>query len=276
MLTALASLLLSLAAPAAAEPPAPIAGPALYSVRDSDTTIYIFGTFHVLDPSIRWFEGSIERAFDRADELVVETLPVAIAAPPRETAAVAQHEATPAASFLASSRDAVRAGRDQGMSLEHGADMVLMRSAAAWGKDIAPLETLQSQYVMLSGLKGNQAPPAAVPTPLSAPTSMPAPTPAADGVPLADAMSRLQAAWAIGDQGIFAAMLARMRAVSPDAYRVMFLERNARWTDWVAARLRQPGTVFVAVGAGHLVGPDSLLVRLAQRGHISRRVLKGD
>jgi uncharacterized protein YbaP (TraB family) len=264
MLTALASLAVLAAAPATSEPAAPIAQPALYSVRDADTTIYIFGTFHVLDPSIRWFEGSIEQAFDRADELVVETLPVPLSAPPHQAAAVAHHEATPAASFLATSRDAVRAGRAQGMSLEHGADMVLMRSAVAWGKTIEPLETLQSQYVMLSNLTGN----AALPPPLPAA----APAAPADVGTLADSMTQLQAAWAVGDQGIFANMLWKMRAASPEAYRLMFLERNARWTDWVAARMRQPGTVFVAVGAGHLVGPDSLLVKLAQRGHVSRRV----
>ena len=45
-----------------------------------------------------------------------------------------------------------------------------------------------------------------------------------------------------------------------------------RWADWVAARLQTPGTVFVAVGAGHLAGRDSLLVQLAQRGLECRRV----
>ena len=30
--------------------------------------------------------------------------------------------------------------------------------------------------------------------------------------------------------------------------------------------MQTPGTVFVAVGAGHLAGKDSVLVRLAERG----------
>ena len=38
------------------------------------------------------------------------------------------------------------------------------------------------------------------------------------------------------------------------------------------ARMQTPGTVFVAVGAGHLAGKDSLLVRLAERGIPSQRV----
>lgn len=262
MLAALASLALMLPQIVPDEAAAmPAAAPALYSVRDSDTTIYVFGTFHVLDPSIRWFEGSIERAFDSADALVVETLPPEIAATIDGGAPMA--EATPAASFLATSQAAVNAGKDQGMTLENGADMVLLRSAAAWGKEIEPLETLESQFTMLSRIPGGGRDDSAAPrSPSAGPAS----------AALGDTMSTLQAAWAAGDQRVFVDMLARMRASSPDAYRVMFLERNARWTNWIAARMRQPGTVFVAVGAGHLAGPDSLLVRLAQRGYISRRV----
>lgn len=89
---------------------------------------------------------------------------------------------------------------------------------------------------------------------------------------LPEAMVQLQSAWASGEQKLFAALLNDMRTSSPDTYQIMFAQRNARWANWVAARMRAPGTVFVAVGTGHLTGPDSLLVRLAQRGLISRRV----
>ena len=61
-------------------------------------------------------------------------------------------------------------------------------------------------------------------------------------------------------------MLGQLERASPDTYRMMFTERNARWADWIAARMQTPGTVFVAVGAGHLAGQDSVLVRLAERG----------
>jgi uncharacterized protein YbaP (TraB family) len=53
---------------------------------------------------------------------------------------------------------------------------------------------------------------------------------------------------------------------------MMFAERNARWADWIAARMQTPGVVFVAVGAGHLAGRDSLLVRLGEKGIVSKRV----
>ena len=89
---------------------------------------------------------------------------------------------------------------------------------------------------------------------------------------LSRAMGEMQAAWKRGDQSVFVRMLGQLQQASPDTYRMMFTERTARWADWVRARMQAPGTVFVAVGAGHLAGPDSLLVRLAERGIPSQRV----
>jgi uncharacterized protein YbaP (TraB family) len=89
---------------------------------------------------------------------------------------------------------------------------------------------------------------------------------------LSKAMAEMQAAWKRGDHTVFVRMLDQLRANSPDTYRMMFTERNDRWADWIRARMQTPGTVFVAVGAGHLAGQDSLLVRLAERGIPSHRV----
>ena len=47
-------------APALADARAPAitaARPALWVARDADTTIYFFGTIHLLKPETRWFEG---------------------------------------------------------------------------------------------------------------------------------------------------------------------------------------------------------------------------
>jgi hypothetical protein len=84
-------------------------------------------------------------------------------------------------------------------------------------------------------------------------------------------MADMQAAWKRGDQRVFVNMLGQLKTASPDTYRMLFTERNARWADWIKARMQTPGTIFVAVGAGHLAGPDSVLVRLAERGVPSQR-----
>lgn len=244
-------------------PAAVAARPALYAIGDSDTTIYVFGTFHVLDSDIRWFDGPVEQAFGEAGELVVETIPPdgVIARSPTVPAPVAT--VTPAASFLNTTQMAIKAGQAQGMRLDDGADMVLLRTAAAEGKAVEQLETIQSQLAMFSRIPAEKA---AIAQSASTSAALRAPS----GLP--ETLAVLQQAWTNGEPGIFAAMLGQMRQSSPEAYRIMFTERNERWSYWVAARMRTPGTTFVAVGAGHLVGPDSLLVRLAQRGFASRRV----
>ena len=85
-------------------------------------------------------------------------------------------------------------------------------------------------------------------------------------------MAAMQSAWKRGDQSIFVNMLDQLKRASPATYQMLFTDRNARWADWVAARMQTPGTIFVAVGAGHLAGKDSVLVQLAKHGIESQRV----
>jgi uncharacterized protein YbaP (TraB family) len=61
------------AAPAAAAAPLPDADPALWVVRDADTNIYLFGTFHMLDGR-PWFNDEVRTAFDGSSELVMEAI----------------------------------------------------------------------------------------------------------------------------------------------------------------------------------------------------------
>ena len=80
------------------------------------------------------------------------------------------------------------------------------------------------------------------------------------------------ASWSKGDVKGIAASFNHDLADSPDLKRSLLEQRNANWAKWVEQRMAQPGTIMVAVGAGHLAGKDSLLVKLAQRGIPSRRV----
>ena len=58
------------AMPAAAEPP-------MWVIKDADSTVYLFGTVHLLDPSIEWQTPRVRKALDDATQLWVE-----IAIPP--------------------------------------------------------------------------------------------------------------------------------------------------------------------------------------------------
>jgi uncharacterized protein len=141
---------------------------------------------------------------------------------------------------------------------------VLRHVAESEGKPVEQLETLQFQLNMFSKL------PAGGSLPHNAKAGEAIQQEAVETLP--ETMARMQWAWKHGDQAVFVRMLDQLDENSPDTYRMMFTERNARWADWIAARLQTPGTVFVAVGAGHLAGKDSVLVRLGEKGIESRRV----
>ena len=266
MVAVLIAAAIAAAAPNAQATPLPAAdaSPAMFVVRDADTTVYIFGTFHALDGHSDWFDREVKSAFESSNELVLETVipegPVQL----RPTISGQPLPVTPSASFLATTRLAINAGRAQGMQVNNGADNILRHAANAEGKPVEGLETLELQLNMFTRM------PAA-----SAADSRKAGEPVDDAAAidsLSRTMAEMQSAWKHGDQRVFARMLTQFERASPDTYRMMFTERNARWADWIAGRMQTPGTVFVAVGAGHLAGKDSLLVRLAEQGIPSARL----
>lgn len=75
------------------------------------------------------------------------------------------------------------------------------------------------------------------------------------------------AAWQRGDAtALDALLLAPLRQESPALYARLFTDRNRRMTERLTAMLARGGSYFVVVGAGHLVGPDSLVEMLRKRG----------
>ena len=223
MLNVIAAATLAAATPADLPPAEPEAAPAMFELRDADTTIYVFGTFHALDAKTHWFNDRIRDAFEQSNELVLETV---IPEQPRlyqASPGFRPPSVTPSASFLATTRMAISAGRSRGLQVDNGADMILRYAAEAEGKPVEGLETMQFQLDMFSKMP---ATPAAAVAPSPGTT-----TGNGQMQSLSKAMTDMQDAWKRGDQ-----------------------------------------QVFVAVGAGHLAGPDSLLVRLAERGLPSHRV----
>lgn len=263
-----AAIAAAAATPAPTPAPAPVitsqrpdADPAIWVVNDADTTIYLFGTFHALDGRSEWFNDEIRTCFVRSEQLVLETVMPKAAAPvalppmlPRVSSLA------PSASFLASTKLAISAGKARGMKVDQGADVILRSAAEAAGKPVAGLETVEFQLRMFQAMPG-----AAKPASGSAQDE-------ATKAALSQVMAHMQAAWNRGDQRIFTAMLDRMRTTAPDNYRIMFTDRNTHWAQWIAERLQKPGTVFVAVGAGHLAGQDSVQAKLRDLGVASARI----
>jgi len=251
-------------------PTRPDAKPAIWVVNDEDTIIYLFGTFHALDGKADWFNDEVRTAFAGSQELVLEALVPDIkdrSAPKKVRGPMAARapggDALPAlagsASFLTNTRQVMAAGRSQGLRTDQGADAILRRAAEAAGMPVGALETVDFQLGMM-----NRMP--AAPGPTSPGQAL------AVHRQLATVLAFLQAAWNRGDVDSLAPMLEQMRVSSPLGYQLMFRERNRRWAGWIANRLETPGTVFVAVGAGHLAGPDSVQHKLADRNIRSARL----
>ena len=234
------------------------ATPALWEIRDADTTIYLFGTFHTLDARTAWFDSRVRAAFDQSNELVLETvIPADMSAGTEQVTESGPDGRRRLKPFIAQTRAVMSQGNAMGMSVENGADAVLRRVAEGAGKTVSGLEGFEDQLKTLSNIPA--------PPPGAAAAAPP-------GSPVAVTVNDLLGAWKKGDTAAFSTMLAGFEAKSPVAYRMLIADRNARWGQWIVNRLDQPGTVFVAVGTGHLAGRHSVQSWLADRGFTATRV----
>jgi uncharacterized protein len=230
------------------------ATPALWEIRDADTTIYLFGTFHTLDGRTVWFDDKVRQAFDNSGELVLETLVPQDVSSFRATV-TATDGSGKLKPFIAQTQAAVGHGRALGMSIDHGADAVLRRVAVDMGKPVGGLERFEEQLGTLASIPAASA------------------VPGFKSVqPATVSVTDLLKAWKSGDTGAFSTMLAGFEAKAPVAYRILIADRNAKWGQWIANRLDRPGIVFVAVGSGHLAGKDSVQQWLAARGIATSRI----
>ena len=286
-----ANLIERQAAPAPAAAPAATtdADPALWVVKDDDTTIYLFGTVHVLRPGLSWFDEAVKTAFDASDEVVLE-----LVMPDDATAqaAVMKHAVNTSgttltamlpederASYLQSLTNigVPPAALDQyqpwfaatnlsimtlmkaGYDANSGAEKVITAAAKEAGKPVSGLETMDQQLGFFSGLSKD--------------SQIALLTSTVEELPNATKMTDdMVAKWGAGDpQGLGELMNESLRE-TPELSKVLLADRNARWAEWINTRMAKPGTVFIAVGAGHLAGNDSVQAMLAKRKLTATRV----
>ncbi len=279
---------------AAAQTALPDADPAMWVVRDADTTIYLFGTFHMLDGKRDWFNDEVRAAFDKSSELVLEadmpgdpaqqqaalgpivmryavdqsgrTLSSRLSKEETERLhkALSTLGAPPAAFdrfepwFVGMTLSAL-AGQKLGLKPEHGAEEVLKRAGAPRNMPVHELEGAEYQMKLLDG----------IPEPLQL-AFMRESLAYMDKV--GTMLTPLQKAWYDGDTDELVRLMNESLRNTPGLYEIMLSQRNSKWAEWIDQRLDKPGTVFVAVGAGHLGGRDSVQDYLRQRGIQSARV----
>lgn len=265
-------------------------GPALWELSDADTKIYLFGTIHLLPEGQAWRTPLIDRAVAEADELVIETLvgddpaahgqtmmrlgsspglpPLSARVPADKRAALARMVAAsgyPPATFdqletwAAALALSAASLQQMGLSASAGVEQTLSGDYKAKAKPIRGLETVEQQLGFFDTLSED------------------AQRDLLEGALEDPAAARAQfaqmlAVWSRGDvAGIARTFDADMKDTQ-ELRSALLTRRNANWAAWLDDRLDRPGTAFVAVGAGHLAGSDSVLEMLRARGLTARRL----
>jgi uncharacterized protein YbaP (TraB family) len=131
---------------------------------------------------------------------------------------------------------------------------------ALGGKRFQALETIEEQAAMLSGM-----PPALQVDNLRQTLD--------ELDQIAGIMRQAFAAWRRGDgRALDELMLAPFRKRYPALYKRLFVERNRRMASAIERLLAGKGTAFVVIGAGHLVGKDSVLQMLTTKSRVPRQL----
>lgn len=261
--------------------------PAMWTFSDADTTVYLYGTVHLLKPDVTWRSPSLEDALSKADTLVLEadvsspesqagmqklvmeygvfsdgqTLtglldeddkPVVTAA--LEAKGIPVQAANQMKPWMIGLQLGMMQIMEAGYDPQSGVETILIADAAKGNKKLAYLETAETQIKTLGGAPLDEQVQGLMAT-LST-------------MELGEEyLDTLVAEWADGDVKGIGAMMANPAAFgTQDAYDALLTTRNRNWVPTIKALLEEPGTKLVAVGAGHLAGPDSVVKMLKKDG----------
>ncbi|HET6545674.1 MAG TPA: TraB/GumN family protein [Rhodanobacteraceae bacterium] len=270
---------------------AALADPALWVAKSPTATVYLFGTVHVLPDGAKWRYPELDKALAASGKLYVEEdddSPLNMQMLVLEYGMDLQHplseklDAADGARLAAAASAAGVAGGaatlnamrpwlaaltitvapvvKAGYDPKSGADKQLERAFAAAGKPVAAFETAEAQIRFLADLSPS----------LQLDLLRNALDDYAKGPAQIKALIR---DWQAGDVAAIAEVVnGGMREHYSELYDVLLVDRNRDWAKQLAGLLKRQGTFFVAVGAGHLAGPDSVQAQLAKLGIATERV----
>ena len=270
-----------------------LAQPAFWVVKDADSTIYLLGTVHLLKPETVWKTDKLLAAMNEAKQLWLElptTDPQAMA--PEMMQLVVKYGMSPGvplsrdltpdemktldqaaqvagltasqlnvfrpwfAALTISNAAMVRAGYDP----SSGVDMNVEAIFKADGIKPNGLENAEQQIKVFASMTREQE--------LEyLRTTM------EEYEKASTELDQMVEQWSHGDlAGLERMFVTDMKTETPDLYEALLLNRNANWVMQIQEMLKGKGVIFIAVGAGHLIGPDSVLSMLKAKGIQSERV----
>ena len=267
--------------------------PALWSVSDSDTTVYLFGSIHVLRPHDKWRFPALREALSDARAVYFEA-PTDILSQASLTLLVARLGFNPPERPLseqvspetwarlerlsrrydvtADSLEAMRpwfafltlsaaATAKFGASAAHGVDAVMERDARRAGKEIRTFEDLEQQIRIFADL-APETEAAVLETALIELEKNP------------NQFDSLLEAWGRGDvASVEKLSIESLRSAPPVLLERLYTDRNNAWALELDTLLRkEQGAFLVVVGAAHLTGAESVQNLLKKKGYfVSRR-----
>jgi uncharacterized protein YbaP (TraB family) len=270
------------------------AHPALWMVKNGKTTVYLFGTVHVMKKDVDWETTEVTNALKSSSALYLEIAdtgpdaqkalqpmvmslgidaghPLSTKISKEDVAALdaalkplGQGEAAiePMQPWLVYLTVSMLPAMQAGYDLTSGIDQQLQKEAVAAGKPVKGFETAEGQLHVLADF------PQAEQVALLHETIQELPK-------AVDQTNEMVADWESGNVAAIAKMENEdLEKKHPDLYKKLLVDRNVAIADKIAALLKDSatGTVFVGVGAAHLAGPDSIQKDLEKQGFAAVRV----
>jgi hypothetical protein len=284
----LAALLLALSVALAPAPALARGKHILWAVQGKQNTVYLLGSVHVLRAGDAALSDVAERAYEDSERLVMEidlddpgqTDPMAMLEVMQRLALLPEGQSLRGvlgSDYESLNRRAQQAGLDlalldrfapwmvattllqlelakRGFSPEFGIEHVLARRAAGDEKPVQGLETTAQQLELLAGM----------PMPMQKRFLVMTLDESAN---LDREIGELVEAWTEGDTATLAGLLSDEFDEFPDLYRRLTVDRNRAWVGRLADLLDDRDDYLVVVGALHLVGENSVVDLLEQRGY---------
>lgn len=266
--------------------------PALWKAHDSDTTVYFFGTVHAMKPGTKWHFPTLDKALGASKLLYIEATninpmtvrplvleygldrkhPLSGKLDKKENALLAEAAkelGIPGgttrmdamkpwlAAITIAASPILKAGYDPKLGIDRQLEAQFKKA----DKPVKGFETAKQQLLFLATL------PDAVQLKFLKKGLH-------DYEHAKEQMKNIVHAWETGDVDTLGQLIVtQVKDRSPKLYRVIILKRNEKWSHRIAKLMQTtPGTIFVAVGSGHLVGPDRLQVQLGKLGINTTRV----
>jgi len=269
-------------------PVSALAAPALWRVSDADSSVWLFGSIHILDKDRDWRTQRFDAALAEADHVYFEiVLDVdAYATLTRLSMLYGRNrDGRQLSDYLTGEQqDKLQAFLDQ-----HGLQREMLESMRPWMADLTlmsltlaggggegamtqqagvelvlldeiaadrrrELETAETQFRMLAGLPDAEQVDSLMRT-----------IAASDSPD--QALGTLAELWHAGDVDALArTMNAALGPVDSPVYKRLLGDRNRRWTTEIADMLAHNEDAMIIVGAGHLAGPVGVPTLLREAG----------